>query len=73
MTGNRRVELETVMSDFVHWACLGVRLASVQPTPDRGVDVAVHYFEPWMVRAMRNRYDFLVVCRPQETGSLVAA
>jgi hypothetical protein len=48
-------------------------MVSVQPTPDRGVDVAVHRFEPWMMRAMRNRYDFPGICRPQETACLSAA
>jgi hypothetical protein len=72
-TVTQRAELETVMSDFIHWACLGVRMVSVQPTPDRGVDVAVHRFEPWMMRAMRNRYDFPGICRPQETACLSAA
>ena len=27
-------------------------------------------FEPWMTRAMRNRYNFPVICRPQKAASL---
>jgi hypothetical protein len=72
MSGNQRAELETVMSDFVHWACLRVRVVSVQPTSDRGVDVAVHGFEPWMARALESRYDFPVVCRALQTVILDA-
>jgi len=73
MSGNQRAELETVMSDFMHWACMGVRVVSVQPTPDRGVDVALQNCEPWMTRAMRNRYDFPIVCRPREVVDLRVA
>jgi len=73
MSGSPRAELEIVMSDFVHWKCLGVQVVSVQPTSNRGVDVAVHRFEPWMTRAMRDRYDFPVVCRLQKTADLSVA
>ena len=70
-----RAELEAVATDFVHWACLGVRVVSVQPTTEPGVQIAVQRFEPWMLRAMQARYDFPVQCRQQKnlTCSATAA
>jgi len=74
MSQTVRAELEAVAADFVYWACLGLRVVSVQPTTEPGVEIAVHRFEPWMLRAMQARYDFPVQCRQQNSdASLVAA
>jgi hypothetical protein len=75
MSWTVRAELEAVATDFVYWARLGVRVVSVQPTTAPGVQIAVHRFEPWMLRAMQARYDFPVQCQQQSsvTGLLTAA
>jgi hypothetical protein len=73
MSWTVRAELEAVAADFVYWACLGVRVVSVQPTTEPGVEIAVHRFEPWMLRAMQARYDFPVQCRQQKSDASLAA
>jgi hypothetical protein len=74
MSWTVRAELEAVASDFVYWACLGLRVVSVQPTTEPGVQIGVHRFEPWMLPAMQARYDFPVHCHQQKTvASSVAA
>ena len=75
MSWTVRAELEAVATDFVYWARLGVRVVSVQPTTEPGVEVGVHRFEPWMLRAMQARYDFPVQCHQQKrvTGLVAAA
>jgi hypothetical protein len=47
MSWTVRAELESVATDFVYCARLGVRVVSVQPTTEPGVEVGVHRFEPW--------------------------
>ena len=74
MSQTVRAELEAVAADFVYWACLGLRVVSVQPTTEPGVQIAVYRFEPWMLRAMQARYDFPVQCHQQKSvAGLVSA
>ncbi|MDT7579466.1 MAG: hypothetical protein QOK35_730 [Pseudonocardiales bacterium] len=75
MSWTVRAELEAVAADFIYGACLGVRVVSVRPTTEPGAEIAVHRFEPWMLRAMQARYDFPVQCRQQTsvTGLVAAA
>ena len=73
MSQTVRAELEAVAADFVYWACLGLRVVSVQPTTEPGVQIAVYRFEPWMLRAMQARYDFPVHCHQPKTAAGVVA
>jgi hypothetical protein len=73
MSWTLRAELEAVATDFVYWARLGVRVVSVQPTTEPGVQIGVHRFAPWMLGAMQARYDFPVHCHQPKTAAGVVA
>ena len=73
MSWTLRAELEAVATDFVYWARLFVRVVSVQPTTEPGVQIGVHRFAPWMLGAMQARYDFPVHCHQPKTAAGVVA
>ena len=70
MSWTVRADVEAVIADLIYWACLGVRVLSVQPAADAGLQIGVLDLRPWMLRAMQARYDFPVECRQHDCGAL---